>query len=81
MMTEKERDERHSLRVALMAAEATLSLVTRVTHNVEYIEVRRKETIGSVRKALAETDAELLLVQYGLTGDALRDDPMEGSDG
>ncbi len=56
MMAEREKEERHSLRVALMAAEATLSMVTRVTHNIEYIEVRRKETIGIVRKALAEMD-------------------------
>ena len=53
-MSELERDQVHSLRVALMAAEATLALCAGKLPG--YVEDRRKETIGIVRKALAETD-------------------------
>lgn len=54
-MTEQERDERHSLRVALMAADATLALCRFKVP--DYIGSRCAETLTIVRKALKETDA------------------------
>ena len=54
MMVDHETDERHSLRVALMAADATLALCAGKVP--AYVEDRRKETLAIVRKALAETD-------------------------
>ncbi len=55
-MTEQERDKWHSLRVALMASDATLGLMKRVTHDVAYLEDRRAETALIVRQALKDTD-------------------------
>lgn len=51
-------DRLHSASVALMAAEATLSMLKRVTHDIEYLEVRRRESAEIVRKALAEMESE-----------------------
>lgn len=53
-MTELEHDKVHSARVALMAADATLSLCAGKVPG--YVEDRRVETLGIVRKALAELD-------------------------
>ena len=53
-MTQEERDRWHSMRVALMAADATLALCAGKLP--AYVEDRRKETASIVRKALADTD-------------------------
>lgn len=50
-----ERDKNHSLRVALMAAEATLALCGSVNAKLpEYIEDRRAETHRIVKAALRD---------------------------
>lgn len=49
------RDQRHTLCVALMAAEATLTMLAGATKNTPHREERRAETVKIVRAALQES--------------------------
>lgn len=56
---EQLRDQRHSLCVALMAAEATLGFLANATKGVPYREDRRAESYRIVREALASAGYQL----------------------